>query len=222
MPEPRSASRCHTDMAVKYLKRHLAEKHDLAPNAHRAKWGLAAAHPIETPDYARRRGDLTKQLGLESGRRLGDKDTPDAVVCIDRVSLDALLLILGGFSNDYGSPRVEHWTAEEDARLIAYYRAHSHNNRLADGAMMELKLKFRNRTKAALYRRIYELRKACQLNPSAGYSQGSCVGFFEPPTTPPRGLARAHAVPLPPRDGDRHHKLDIIGESVEEREISRR
>jgi hypothetical protein len=84
---------------------------------------------------------------------------------IDRISLDALLLKLGGFSNDYSRPRVERWSADEDARLIAYYRAHSFNGRLAYEAMLELKLKFRNRTKPALYGRICELRKAHRLAP---------------------------------------------------------
>jgi len=80
-----------------------------------------------------------------------------------------------GFSNDYGRPRVERWSAEEDARLIAYYLAHSLNGRLVYEAMMELKLKFRNRSKAALYGRICELRKSGRLDPPAGCSHGSSV-----------------------------------------------
>jgi hypothetical protein len=100
---------------------------------------------------------------------------------LDRVSLDTLLLILGGFSNDYSRPRTERWSAEEDARLIAYYRAHSPNGRLAYEAMMELKLKFRNRSKPALYGRICELRKAGRLDPPTGYSHGSTVvAIFRP------------------------------------------
>jgi len=39
---------------------------------------------------------------------------------LERVSLDTLLLILGGFSNDYGRLGVGRWSAEEDARLITY------------------------------------------------------------------------------------------------------
>ena len=94
---------------------------------------------------------------------------------LDRITLDALLWILGGFSNDYSKPRTERWSAEEDARLIAYYRAHSPNGRLAYEAMMELKLKFRTRSKPALYGRICELRKAHRLDPPTGYSHGSSV-----------------------------------------------
>jgi hypothetical protein len=105
---------------------------------------------------------------------------------LDRVSLDTLFLILGRFSNDYSSPRTERWSAEEDARLIAYYRAHSPNGRLAYEAMMELKLKFRNRSKPALYGRICELRKTHQLEPPIGYSHGSSViAIFRPAYTPP-------------------------------------
>jgi hypothetical protein len=125
--------------------------------------------------------DLLRQLGVECERQPCDTDdTREAVAYIDRVSLDALLLILGGFSNDCGTPRLERWTAEEDARLIAYYRAHSLKGRLANGAMMELKLKFRDRSKAALYRRIYELRKALRLDPFADYSDQSCRAGLRP------------------------------------------
>jgi hypothetical protein len=100
---------------------------------------------------------------------------------LDRVSLDTLLLILGGFSNDYGRMGVERWSAEEDARLITYYRMHSVNGRLGYEAMTELKLKFRNRSKPALYGRICELRKAGRLRPSTGYSIRPLERWFEPP-----------------------------------------
>ena len=118
---------------------------------------------------------------MESERQPSDRDdTREVVEYIDRVSLDALLWILGGFSNDCGTPRLERWTAEEDARLIAEYRSNSLNGRLANGAMMELKLKFRDRSKAALYRRIYELRKALRLEPPPDYSDRSFATGIRP------------------------------------------
>jgi hypothetical protein len=154
---------------VKFLKQHLAEEHNLAPNAYRTKWGLESNYPTVARAYARRRSDLAKRLDLaDERRRPGKNDTPEAAASIDRISLNALLLLLGGFSNDYGTPQLERWSAKEDARLIAYYRAHSLNGRLANGAMMELKLKFRNRTKGALYLRIYELRKSSRLEANQG------------------------------------------------------
>ena len=100
---------------------------------------------------------------------------------LERVSLDTVLWILGGFSNDYGRLGVERWSAEEDARLITYYRMHSVNGRLGYEAMTELKLKFRNRSKPALYGRICELRKAGRLRPSTGYSIRPLERWFEPP-----------------------------------------
>ena len=108
---------------------------------------------------------------------------------LDRVSLDRLLLILGGFSNDYGRLGVERWSAEEDARLITYYRMHSVNGRLGYEAMTELKLKFRNRSKPALYGRICELRKAGRLDPPTGYGPSAAAILIDRTS---RHLTNAH------------------------------
>lgn len=46
------------------LKRHLGSKHNLTPEAYRAKWGLPADHVIVAPNYSTRRSELAKQNGL--------------------------------------------------------------------------------------------------------------------------------------------------------------
>ena len=45
------------------LKRHL-EKHQLTPSAYRERWGLKPDYPMVAPNYAARRSELAKSLGL--------------------------------------------------------------------------------------------------------------------------------------------------------------
>lgn len=51
----------------KMLKRHI-EKHQLTPSAYRERWGLKQDYPMVAPNYAARRSELAKSLGL--GRRV--------------------------------------------------------------------------------------------------------------------------------------------------------
>jgi predicted transcriptional regulator len=50
------------------LTRHLA-KRGLTPEAYRAKWGLPPTYPMNAPNYAKRRSELAKALGLGQRRR---------------------------------------------------------------------------------------------------------------------------------------------------------
>ena len=50
------------------LKRHLA-KRGLTPAQYRAKWGLPADYPMVAPNYARRRSELAKSIGLGNHRK---------------------------------------------------------------------------------------------------------------------------------------------------------
>ena len=55
----------------KTLKRHLRTSHGLSPDEYRAKWGLADDYPMVAPNYAQRRSDFAKKIGLgrkRSGR----------------------------------------------------------------------------------------------------------------------------------------------------------
>ena len=52
----------------KTLKRHLQSAHGLTPEAYRARWGLPPSYPMVAPDYAERRSELAKSIGLGTKR----------------------------------------------------------------------------------------------------------------------------------------------------------
>lgn len=58
-------------MELQMLKRHLMTHHGMTVDDYRAKWGLSSDHPIVAPNYAERRRDLAKKIGL--GRKPGTK-----------------------------------------------------------------------------------------------------------------------------------------------------
>jgi predicted transcriptional regulator len=49
---------------LKMLKRYLRSRYGLTPDAYRAKWNLPADYPMTAPNYAARRSDFAKQIGL--------------------------------------------------------------------------------------------------------------------------------------------------------------
>src|SRR6201992_3483577 len=53
---------------LKMLKRHLATSYNMTPEQYRAKWGLDASYPMVAPNYAERRSELAKQIGLGTHR----------------------------------------------------------------------------------------------------------------------------------------------------------
>ena len=53
----------------KMLKRHIMTDHGLTPSEYRARWKLSADHPLVAPDYAAKRAELAKSIGL--GRKSG-------------------------------------------------------------------------------------------------------------------------------------------------------
>lgn len=53
----------------KMLKRHLKTHHGLTPEEYRARWNLAADHPLVAPNYAEVRRSLAIMTGL--GRKAG-------------------------------------------------------------------------------------------------------------------------------------------------------
>ena len=56
---------------MKMLKRHLTADHGLSTEEYRQRWGLAPDHPRVAPNYADRRRDLAKAIGLGRGGRGG-------------------------------------------------------------------------------------------------------------------------------------------------------
>ena len=60
---------------LKMLKRHLATHYNLTPEQYRARWNLPADYPMVAPNYAEKRRELAKKIGLgrKPGARRGRK-----------------------------------------------------------------------------------------------------------------------------------------------------
>lgn len=81
MPEPAVAVRssikpefivCLEDgKKLKMLKRHLMTHYNLTPEQYRSRWSLPADYPMVAPNYAEKRRELAKKIGL--GRKPGAK-----------------------------------------------------------------------------------------------------------------------------------------------------
>ncbi len=55
----------------KMLKRHLKTAHGMTPDEYRERWGLPRDYPMVAPNYAKKRSELAKKIGL--GRKPGTK-----------------------------------------------------------------------------------------------------------------------------------------------------
>ena len=49
---------------LKMLKRHLATSYNMTPEQYRERWNLPADYPMVAPDYAAKRSELAKSIGL--------------------------------------------------------------------------------------------------------------------------------------------------------------
>lgn len=49
---------------LKMLKRHLKTSYNMSPEDYRAKWGLPMDYPMVAPNYAMKRQELAKKIGL--------------------------------------------------------------------------------------------------------------------------------------------------------------
>jgi len=49
---------------LKMLKRHLKTAYDMTPQDYRDKWNLSPDYPMVAPNYAARRSNLAKEIGL--------------------------------------------------------------------------------------------------------------------------------------------------------------
>ncbi len=56
---------------LQMLKRHLTTHHNMTPEEYKARWNLPADYPLVAPNYAEKRRDLAKKIGL--GRKPGAK-----------------------------------------------------------------------------------------------------------------------------------------------------
>jgi predicted transcriptional regulator len=52
----------------KSLRRHLRSQFNMTPDEYRAKWGLPRDYPMVAPNYAERRSELAREMGLGRGR----------------------------------------------------------------------------------------------------------------------------------------------------------
>jgi predicted transcriptional regulator len=57
---------------LKMLKRYLRTNYDMTPEEYRAKWGLPSDYPMVAPNYAARRSEFAKKIGL--GRKKGTRN----------------------------------------------------------------------------------------------------------------------------------------------------
>lgn len=62
---------------MKMLKRHLMTDHGMTPDDYRARWNLPSDYPMVAPDYAEKRRELAKKIGLgrKPGQRRGRRKT---------------------------------------------------------------------------------------------------------------------------------------------------
>jgi predicted transcriptional regulator len=58
---------------LKMLKRHLMSAYNMTPEEYRTKWGLKADYPMVAPNYAAKRQELAKKIGL--GRKPKQRTT---------------------------------------------------------------------------------------------------------------------------------------------------
>lgn len=49
---------------LKMLKRYLRSRYNLTPDEYRARWSLPADYPMVAPNYAKRRSQFAKDIGL--------------------------------------------------------------------------------------------------------------------------------------------------------------
>ena len=56
---------------LKMLKRHLRAVYDMTPEEYRTKWGLPTDYPMVAPNYAAKRSEFAKRIGL--GRKKGQR-----------------------------------------------------------------------------------------------------------------------------------------------------
>jgi predicted transcriptional regulator len=63
---------------LKMLKRHLMTHYNMTPEQYRTRWSLPADYPMVAPNYAEKRRELAKKIGL--GRKPGARASRKAAV----------------------------------------------------------------------------------------------------------------------------------------------
>jgi predicted transcriptional regulator len=55
---------------LKMLKRYLRSRYNMTPEEYRQRWSLPADYPMVAPNYAKRRSDFAKEIGLGKKRQV--------------------------------------------------------------------------------------------------------------------------------------------------------
>jgi predicted transcriptional regulator len=63
---------------LKMLKRHLMTAYGMTPEEYRAKWGLKPDYPMVAPNYAQKRQELARKIGLGRKPRVDPQPAPKA------------------------------------------------------------------------------------------------------------------------------------------------
>jgi predicted transcriptional regulator len=58
---------------LKMLKRYLRSRYKMSPDEYRARWNLAPDYPMVAPNYAARRSEFAKKIGLGKAAAKGRK-----------------------------------------------------------------------------------------------------------------------------------------------------
>lgn len=54
---------------LKMLKRYLRSRYDMSPDEYRSRWNLPADYPMVAPNYAKKRSDFAKEIGLGKSKK---------------------------------------------------------------------------------------------------------------------------------------------------------
>ena len=55
---------------LKMLKRYLRSRYNMTPDEYRTRWNLPLDYPMVAPNYAKRRSDFAKEIGLGKKRQV--------------------------------------------------------------------------------------------------------------------------------------------------------
>jgi predicted transcriptional regulator len=58
---------------LKMLKRYLRARYKMSPDEYRQRWNLPPDYPMVAPNYAQKRSDFAKKIGLGKGSERGGK-----------------------------------------------------------------------------------------------------------------------------------------------------
>lgn len=61
---------------LKMLKRYLKNNYNMTPDEYRKRWGLPLSYPMVAPNYAKKRSELAKNIGLGKQKAKGLRPSP--------------------------------------------------------------------------------------------------------------------------------------------------